>query len=149
MSSLIPPSHRIAYVGIFQNAGFVGDVHEIGVDAPGGFLGHGKRNSVLKRVIEQILTTLESTIKLGKTPRRNDSDLWMEGVSAQFEPDLMMPRGRKRRERGDDPRDSNRNKEEIYLQSGYPNGCKEVREKKRYKESIKNNYLVLNTLSRA
>ena len=43
---------------------------------------------MFRRVIEQILTSLESPVKLGHAPRRDNLDLRMQSVSAQFETNL-------------------------------------------------------------
>ena len=77
-----------SHVRIFQDAGLIRDMHEIGVDAPRRLFSDGKWNSVLRGVIEQILAPFESPVKLRHTPWGNDLDLRMKRVSAQFEPDL-------------------------------------------------------------
>ena len=76
---------------VFQNSGFVADVHDVFVFAVRLFQRGLDRNAVLFGVIQQIRSALKLVQKFPIFPRRDDLNRRVQRVEGQFEPHLIVP----------------------------------------------------------
>lgn len=66
-------------VGILKNASLVAAVDKVVIHGPRGLGGRGDGDVLVGGVLQEILTTLEASTELGKSPGSNDLDLGVAG----------------------------------------------------------------------
>jgi hypothetical protein len=77
-------------IGVLQDTGLVRAVGQVLIHRPGLRLGRSDGNSLLRGVVEQVLTALEALVEDGVAPRGNDLDVGLESVECKLEADLVV-----------------------------------------------------------